>query len=56
MWPRQQYITSSKRLSMLFKIEQSSEKINRVGNMALVGVLLDKAEFNEAVNAIQTGK
>jgi len=41
---------------MKFKIEQSSEKINSAGGMALVGALLDKSGLNEAVDAIQTGK
>ena len=41
---------------MKFKIEQSSEKINSAGGMALVGALLDKSGLNEAVDAIKTGK
>lgn len=41
---------------MKFKIEQSSEKINSAGGMALVGALLDKSGLNEAVDVIQTGK
>lgn len=50
------HITSPKRLSMKFKIEQSSEKINSVGGMVLVGALLNKLGLNEAVDSIQTGK
>ncbi|MGL1932413.1 MAG: IS1380 family transposase [Desulfotalea sp.] len=41
---------------MKFKIEQSSEKINSAGGMALVGALLDKSGLNETLDAIQTGK
>ena len=41
---------------MKFKIEQSSEKINSAGGMALVGALLDKSGLNEVVDVIQTGK
>lgn len=50
------YITSPKRLSMKFKIEQSSEKINSAGGMALIGALLDKSGLNKAVDGIQTCK
>ncbi len=50
------HITSPKRLSMKFKIEQSSEKINSAGDMAIAGTLLDIAGLNKAVKEILAGK
>lgn len=41
---------------MKFKIEQSSEKINNAGGIALVGALLDQSGLNDAVDEIRTGK
>jgi len=41
---------------MKFKIEQSSEKINSAGGMALIGALLDKSGLDEAVDTVKTGK
>lgn len=40
---------------MKFKIEQSSEKINIIGGMALVGALLNKSGLNKMVDSIQPG-
>lgn len=41
---------------MRFKIEQSSEKINNIGGMSLIGVLLNKSGLNKMVDSVQTGK
>ncbi len=56
MWSPNHIYNFTKRISIKFKIEQSSEKINSVRSMALAGALFDKTGLNDAVNAIQIGK